>query len=64
MGGVTASTLEESIDDDTRLWDKRLTHLGDRGMLELHKRKLLKGFKLCKMDFCEYCIWKTTLGQF
>jgi len=34
----------------------RLGHMGERGMLELHKRNLLKGVKTCKIDFCKLCI--------
>ena len=32
-----------------------LGHMGERGMIELHKRKLLKGIKTCKLEFCKYC---------
>ena len=35
----------------------RLGHIGERGMLELHKRNLLKGVKTCKLDFCKYCVY-------
>ena len=34
-----------------------LGHVGQRGMLELHKRNLLKGVKTCKLDFYKYCIY-------
>ena len=34
-----------------------LGHVGQRGMLELHKRNLLKGVKKCKLDFCQYCVY-------
>ena len=47
----------ESIADDTKLWHMRLGHIGERGMLELHKRNLLKGVKTCKLDFCKYCVY-------
>jgi transposase InsO family protein len=30
--------------------------MGERGMLELHKRNLLNGVKMCKLDFCKFCI--------
>ena len=30
----------------------RLGHMGERGMIELHKRKSLKGIKTCKLEFC------------
>ena len=47
----------ESSTDDTKLWHMRLGHIGERGMLELHKRNLLKGVKTCKLDFCKYCVY-------
>ena len=30
--------------------------MSERGMVELHKRNLLKGNKMCKLDFCKYCV--------
>ena len=53
---VAITTLVESNTDDTKLWHMRLGHIGERGMLELHKRNLSKGMKTCKLDFCEYCV--------
>ena len=35
----------------------RLSHIGERGVLELHKRNLMKGVKTYKLDFCEYCVY-------
>ena len=35
----------------------RLGHIGERGMLELHKRNLLKGVKTCKLDFYKYYVY-------
>ena len=35
----------------------RLGHIGERGMLKLHKRNLLKGVKTCKLDFYKYCVY-------
>ena len=54
---VAVTTLVESNTDDTKLWHMRLGQIGDRGMLELHKRNLLKGVKTCKLDFCKYCMY-------
>ena len=34
----------------------RLGHMSERGMLELHKKNLLKGVKTCKLDFCKLCV--------
>jgi hypothetical protein len=30
--------------------------MSERGMLELHKKNLLKGVKTCKLDFCKFCV--------
>ena len=46
-----------AVTDDTKLWHMRLGHIGERGMLELHKRNLLKRVKTCKLDFCKYCVY-------
>ncbi len=62
VGGVAAV---ESDYDSTVLWHMRLGHMGERGMLELHRRNLLKGMKTCKLDFCKYCVLgKQTKVQF
>jgi len=34
----------------------RLGHMGEQGMLKLHKRNLLKGVKTCKLEFCKFWI--------
>jgi transposase InsO family protein len=34
----------------------RLGHMSERGMLELHKKNLLKSVKTCKLDFCKFYI--------
>lgn len=54
VGGAAATTAEDT--DDTLLWHMRLGHMGERGMLELHKRNLLRGVKSCKLDFCKFCV--------
>ena len=59
VGRVAVTTLIESSTDDTKLWHTRLGHIGECGVLGLHKRNLLKVVKTCKLDFCEYCVyWK------
>ena len=56
VGG--AATLEPEL-DSTTLWHMRLGHMGERGMIELHKRKLSKCIKTCKLELCKYCVfWK------
>jgi hypothetical protein len=53
VGGVASL---ESKYDCTVLWHMWLGHMGERGMLELHKRNLLNGVKMCKLDFCKFYI--------
>ena len=55
---VTTTTLVESSTNDTKLWHMRLAHIGERDMLELHKRNLLKEVKTCKLDFYKYCVYR------
>ena len=45
-----AATIELEL-NNTTLWHMRLGYIGDRGMMELHKRKLLKGIKTCMLEF-------------
>jgi hypothetical protein len=53
VGGITSA---ESEFDCTVLWHMRLGYMSERGMLELHKKNLLKGVKTCKLDFCKFCV--------
>ena len=57
VGRVVVTTLVQSSIDNIKLWHMRLSHIGIRGMLKLHKRNLLKGVKTCKLNFCEYCVY-------
>ena len=54
IGGVATSKSES---DSTVLWHMQLGHIGERGMMELHKRNLLKGIEICKLDLCKYCVF-------
>ena len=54
VGGVATAEFEL---DSTVLWHMLLRHLGERGMMELHKRNMLKGIKTCKLDFYKYCVF-------
>ena len=54
LGG--AATVEHEL-DSIALWHMLLRHLGEHGMMELHKKKLLKGIKICKLEFCKYCVF-------
>jgi hypothetical protein len=53
---VDSIAAVESDSDCIVLWHMRLGHMSERGMLELHKRNLLKGVKTCKLDLCKFCI--------
>ena len=54
VGGV--AIVEPKL-DSTTLWHMRLGHIGEHGIMKLHKRKLLKGIKTCKLDFYKYCVF-------
>lgn len=66
VDGAVVSMLVDSCTDDTQLWHIWLGHIGKRGMLELHKKNLLKGMKMCKLEFCKYSvyIWEAAHCQF
>ena len=55
---ITADTVVSTFSDEdaTLMWHAWLNHISERGLLELHKKKLLKGIKSCKLDFCETCV--------
>jgi hypothetical protein len=53
VGGIASV---ESKFDCTILWHMRLGHMSKQGILELHKKNLLKGVKTCKLDFCKFCV--------
>ena len=51
IGGAT--TVEPEL-DNTPLWHMRLGYMSECGMIELHKRKLFKSIKICKLELCKY----------
>ena len=53
VGGAAIVELEL---DNTTLWHMQLGHMGERGMMKLHNRKLLKGIKTCNLGFCKHCV--------
>jgi hypothetical protein len=62
VGGIASV---ESDSDCTILWHMQLGHMSERGMLELHKRNLLKGVKTYKLDLCKfYVLGKQNRVQF
>ncbi|KAG8485551.1 hypothetical protein CXB51_018907 [Gossypium anomalum] len=38
-------------------WHMRLGHMSENGMVELSKRGLLDGQGICKLNFCEHCVF-------
>ena len=53
VGGIASV---ESESDYTVLWYMWLGLMNEQGMLELHKKNLLKGVKTCKLDFFKFCV--------
>ena len=53
---VGGASIVKSKLDSTTLWHMQLWHMGESGMMNLHKRKLLKEIKTCKLEFCMYCV--------
>jgi hypothetical protein len=53
VGGIASI---ESDSDCTILWHMQLSHMSEWGMLELPKRNLLKGVKVCKLDLYKFCV--------
>uniref|UniRef100_A0A2N9HCZ1 Integrase catalytic domain-containing protein n=1 Tax=Fagus sylvatica TaxID=28930 RepID=A0A2N9HCZ1_FAGSY len=58
VGGPAVITPKEFNTDNTKLWHMRLGHIGERGMLDLHKRNLLNGVTTCKLNFYKYYVYE------
>ncbi|KAG8477584.1 hypothetical protein CXB51_031066 [Gossypium anomalum] len=52
---VASSSLSD--DDITKIWHMRLGHISENDMVELSKRGLLNGQEICKLNFCEHCVF-------
>ncbi|KAG8478984.1 hypothetical protein CXB51_028893 [Gossypium anomalum] len=52
---VASSSLSD--DDITKLWHIRLGHMSENDMVELSKRGPLDGQGICKLNFCEHCVF-------
>ena len=64
MYKLTGSTVEGGAavcteEDKTELWHRRLGHMSQRGLQELHKKEQLDGVMSAALEFCKYC----TLGK-
>ncbi|KAG8483097.1 hypothetical protein CXB51_022015 [Gossypium anomalum] len=56
--GDAAIASSSLLDDDiTKLWHMRLGHMSENGMVELSKKGLLDGQGICKLNFCERCVF-------
>ncbi|KAG8485411.1 hypothetical protein CXB51_021801 [Gossypium anomalum] len=53
---VASSFLSD--DDITKLWHMRLGHMSENGMAKLSKKGLLDGQGICKLNFCEHCVFR------
>ncbi|KAG8472196.1 hypothetical protein CXB51_036507 [Gossypium anomalum] len=55
-----AAVASSSLSDDniTKLWHMRLGHMSENGMVELSKRGLLDGQRICKLNFYEHCVFR------
>ncbi|KAG8488863.1 hypothetical protein CXB51_016741 [Gossypium anomalum] len=56
-GDAAVASSSLSDDDITKLWHMRLGHMSENGMVELSKRGLLNGQGICKLNFCEHCVF-------
>ena len=56
-GDAAIASSSLSDDDITKLWHMRLGHMSENGMAELSKRGLLDGEGICKLKFCEHCVF-------
>ncbi|KAG8479075.1 hypothetical protein CXB51_029907 [Gossypium anomalum] len=57
-GDATVASSSFSDDDITKLWHMRLGHISENDMTNLSKRGLLNGKRICKLKFCEHCVFE------
>ncbi|KAG8485911.1 hypothetical protein CXB51_020221 [Gossypium anomalum] len=57
-GDAAVASSSFSDDDITKIWHMRLGHMSENGMTELSKRGLLDGQGICRLNFCEHCVFK------
>ncbi|KAG8501778.1 hypothetical protein CXB51_004763 [Gossypium anomalum] len=56
-GDAAIASSSLSDDDITKLWHMRLGHISENDMTELSKRGLLDRQRICKLNFCEHCVF-------
>ncbi|KAG8472527.1 hypothetical protein CXB51_034427 [Gossypium anomalum] len=54
-GDAVVASSSLSDDDITKLWHMHLEHMSENDMVE--KRGLLDGQGICKLNFCEHCVF-------
>ncbi|KAG8490262.1 hypothetical protein CXB51_016090 [Gossypium anomalum] len=56
--GDAAVASSSLLDDDiTKLWHMCLGHMSENGIVELSKRGLIDEQGICKLNFCEHCVF-------
>ena len=55
---VVGAAILKSKSNNIVLWHIRLGHIGERGIMQLYKKNLLKGVKKCKLKFYRYCVFR------
>ncbi|CDP17738.1 unnamed protein product [Coffea canephora] len=53
---VATSSSSKKDAEATKLWHMRLGDAGEKSLQNLAKQGLLKGTKVCKLEFCEHCV--------
>jgi hypothetical protein len=55
---LTKSTRHDKV-DPTMLWHERMGYIGEKGLLAMHNKGMVKGFPECglEVDFCEHYIY-------
>ena len=58
---TTASACVDMVnavesDNSSTLWHKRLSHISEKGLTILAKKKLLSNFQSAKLEKCEHCL--------
>ncbi|KAL5715795.1 hypothetical protein ACHQM5_017567 [Ranunculus cassubicifolius] len=56
-GALVSQEVNEKQLVATQLWHMRLGHMSEKGLSMLSRRGLLGSEKLCKLDFCEHCVY-------
>ncbi|KAG8362995.1 hypothetical protein BUALT_BualtUnG0016000 [Buddleja alternifolia] len=57
IGCTVIGSISSVESDRTVLWHRRLSHVSERGLVELSKQGLLAGDKIERLEFCETCVY-------